>query len=122
MAHTPSGALSSISHNHPPVAVLIGPHTSSAGEAIAVSFKNRPHTRFFGQKTDGRSTGNVGFPLKDGAELILTTTALADRCKNIYEAVVLPDEFTIDEKGKEGISVEKAIKWLFEQSECRKSS
>lgn len=116
----PAGALYTIP-NTPPIAVLIGPKIASSGEAIAVAFKNRPHTRFFGQKTDGRSTSNVPFPLKDGAELVLTTAVFADRYNNIYEAGVLPDEFTVDETGKEDISLEKAIKWLFDQSECRKS-
>lgn len=29
-----------------PVAVLIGPHTASSGEAVAIAFKGRPNTRF----------------------------------------------------------------------------
>ena len=107
----PHGALYTLP-NHPPIAVLIGSGTASSGEAISVSFKSRPHTRFFGQKTRGLSTANQGF---------LTTAVFADRHQNIYEAGILPDEVTIDEKGQEDHSLKQALQWLLNQSGCQKS-
>lgn len=44
----------------PNVAVLIDRSTGSSGEAIAVAFRGRPHTRFFGEHTQGSSTVNQG--------------------------------------------------------------
>ena len=42
-----------------PVAVLIGPGTRNAGEDLAVAFRGRAHTRFFGAPTAGFPTGGV---------------------------------------------------------------
>jgi carboxyl-terminal processing protease len=44
----------------PPVAVLTGQYTGSAGEAIVVAFRARPHTQSFGRPTYGVPTGNIG--------------------------------------------------------------
>ena len=41
---------------HPKVAVLTSVYTASSGEAIAVMFKGRKNTKFFGQKTLGMIT------------------------------------------------------------------
>ncbi|MCX7343450.1 MAG: S41 family peptidase [Proteobacteria bacterium] len=113
----PHGALRTMP-DCPPVAVLIGPDTTSSGEAVAISFKNRPHTRFFGQKTAGLSTANQDFPLKDGAVLVLTVAVFADRSQNIYENGVIPDEVTFDEKGQEDNSLKQALQWLLNQAGC----
>ena len=36
-----------------PVAILIDSRTASSGEAVAISFQGRAHSRFFGQHTCG---------------------------------------------------------------------
>lgn len=52
---------------HAAVAVLLGPHTASSGEVVAVAFRGRANTRSFGQPTAGGSTGNTGFALPTAA-------------------------------------------------------
>jgi carboxyl-terminal processing protease len=75
-----------------PVAVLTGPLTTGAGEAIAVAFAGRPHSRRFGEGTRGLPTSNTQIPLADGALLLLTVTVHADRTGTRYEEVIPPDE------------------------------
>jgi hypothetical protein len=75
----------------PPVAVLIDRGTASSGEAIAISFRGRPNTRFFGRHTHGESTSNNGFSLPDGANLVLTTAIEEDRTGKAYPDGVSPD-------------------------------
>lgn len=77
---------------NPRVAVLINVATASAGEGIAISFKSRPDTRFFGTSTCGVSTGNSIISLSDGALLVLTQATMADRNRTVYGKSVRPDE------------------------------
>lgn len=100
----------------PPVAVLTGPITASAGEALVVSFRGRPDTRCFGEPTTGLSTGNETYRLADGARLVLSTTVEADRTGRVYDGSIPPDQAVrIDwgVVGTEGDSVvEDARAWL----------
>ncbi len=73
------------------VAVLIDRSTGSSGEAIAVAFRGRIHTRFFGQHTEGVSTVNQVFPLSDGASMWLTIGVQADRTGKQYPDGLSPD-------------------------------
>ena len=77
---------------NPRVAVLLNTATASAGEGIAISFKHRPNTRFFGTSTCGVSTGNSIIRLSDGGMLVLTQVTMADRNKTVYGQSVQPDE------------------------------
>jgi len=74
-----------------PVAVLIDRTTLSSGEAVAISFKGRPRTRFFGEHTGGLSTANETFKLPDGAGLYLTTSIEQDRKGESYPEGIEPD-------------------------------
>lgn len=74
-----------------PVAVLVGRKTASSGEAVAVAFRARPATRFFGQTTAGRATSNRPFSLPDGGVLRLTTGAMLDRVGEAYPGGITPD-------------------------------
>jgi carboxyl-terminal processing protease len=76
----------------PPVALLIDGDTLSSGEALAVAFRGRPNTRFFGQRTYGLASANRDFPLIDGARLQLTVALDADRNGKIYANGIFPDE------------------------------
>lgn len=98
-----------------PVAVLTGKATASAGEAVAIAFRGRPDTRFFGQRTLGLTTGNFPHHLSDGAVLILTEGKDADRTGRIYDGPVPPDEEVPD--GRDAL--EAAKNWLLSQSACR---
>jgi carboxyl-terminal processing protease len=105
----------------PAVAVLTGPSTASSGEAVVVSFRNRPKTRSFGQGTWGVSTANAGFMLSDGAMLNLTVAWMADRTGHIYGSVINPDEAvygtaTFDEDTDPAIQAAKA--WLALEGDC----
>lgn len=92
----------------PRVAVLIDQRVGSAGEAVAVAFKQRPDTRFFGTATCGVSTANVDFRLSDGALLHLTASVMADRTKQMYGGPLPPDELIADT----AVVVPRALAWL----------
>ena len=76
----------------PPVAVLTSQLTSSAGELVALAFRERPRTRSFGEPTYGTPTGNDGKELSDGAIIALTTHLGVDRTGRIYDHSLLPDQ------------------------------
>jgi carboxyl-terminal processing protease len=76
----------------PSVAVLIDRGTGSSGEAIAIAFRGRPKTRFFGEHTQGSSTVNDGIELSDGASMWLTIGVDADRTGKQYPEGLGPDE------------------------------
>jgi len=76
----------------PNVAVLIDRSTGSSGEALAIAFRGRERTRFFGEHTAGVSTVNETFSLSDGASLLLTIGVQADRTGKQYPDGLAPDE------------------------------
>lgn len=92
----------------PKVAVLIDNLVVSSGEAVAIAFKKRPNTRFFGMATCGLSTANRSFRMSDGAILNLTTSFMADRTQDVYGDQVEPDEVVLDPD----LTVERAVEWL----------
>lgn len=75
-----------------PVAVLVGPKTASSGEAVAIAFRARPETRFFGQPTAGLATSNQPYALPDGGVLVLTTAVFLDRTGEAYLRGVQPEQ------------------------------
>jgi carboxyl-terminal processing protease len=83
-----------------PVAVLLGPITASAGEAVVLAFRGRPATRSFGYMTQGLTTANEPFELSDGAMLGLTVAVMADRAGDDAGGGALwADELIDDERG-----------------------
>jgi carboxyl-terminal processing protease len=91
----------------PRVAVLIDNGVASSGEAVVVSFKARPDTRSFGDRTCGLSTANAPYPMSDGATLNITEATMADRTRTVYGYSIQPDETV---SGNE--VVERAVAWL----------
>lgn len=89
------------------VAVLVGPVTASSGEAVAVAFKGRKNTTFFGQPSAGLSTANRGIPLPDGSVLMLAVATFVDRDGVEYPGGIEPD-FPLP-SGEDAIA---ARKWL----------
>lgn len=75
-----------------PVAVLIGPRTSGAGEALALAFRGRANTRFFGEPTAGHGQARERVRLADGAELRFATGVLSDRNGRRLEGSFMPDD------------------------------
>lgn len=103
----------------PPVAVLLDGGTASSGEATAISFLGRPHTRTFGAHTAGFTTANHGFPLSDGAMLFLSTTVEEGRDHHIFPDGVEPDvalpQPTAEPSEQSDAVLQAAEEWLILQ-------
>ena len=105
----------------PPVAVLTDSLTASSGEAAAISFRGRPGARSFGAPTWGVSTANRGYPLSDGATLVLTVSTMADRTGRLYGEEVPPDEIVEGPKTGDPATdpaLGAAIEWLGGSPQC----
>jgi hypothetical protein len=100
----------------PPVAVLIDGGTASSGEAIAVAFRGRPDTRFFGEATIGVSNSTFPFNLSDGAQVLLVVAVDLDRNRTEYDAGVKPDE-EIPSAADDPV-LHAASDWLSAQKAC----
>lgn len=101
----------------PRLAILIDRGTGSSGEAVAVAFRGKPYTRFFGQHTQGVSTNNTNFRLSDGANMILTIGVYVDRTGKEYEDGIEPDVMTaspseLQESPGRDDAINTAEKWL----------
>lgn len=90
------------------VAVLVGPRTASSGEAVAVAFRARPDTRFFGQPTAGLSTANQSFALPDGGVIALTTAVFLDRSGQAYLQGIEPENLVPHDQD----AIAAAAAWL----------
>jgi carboxyl-terminal processing protease len=98
---------------HMPVALLLGPHTASSGEIVAVAFHGRSNARSFGTHTAGFSTSNAEFSLPDGSVLHLSTSVAADRNGALFEDGLNPDQI-ID--GADTHAAEAAaVSWIRQQ-------
>lgn len=79
--------------------MLTDSSTASAGEAVTIAFRGRPHTRSFGTPTNGVPTANAVFTLSDGALLTVTNALEADRTGRTYTAAIPPDVRIEDDDG-----------------------
>ena len=106
----------------PPVAVLLGPQTASAAEAVAIAFKGCPHTRSFGSATSGVPTGLLGLDMPDGAVVSITVAFMADRTGKSYASFLEPDVQVYDiwnpRQPYNDLVIEAAHKWLSRQPHC----
>jgi hypothetical protein len=110
---------SSVELSSDQVAVIIGPNTSSSGEIVAISFEGRPNTRFFGEPSDGRTTGNRSFPLPDGSGLLLACASELDRRDQRYDERVVPDVETPPSGPGDDIPLKAAEAWLKQSQSTR---
>ncbi|MBT8313626.1 MAG: hypothetical protein KJP26_04125 [Maribacter sp.] len=99
------------------VAVLTSVYTASSGEALAVILKNRPKTRFFGNKTMGMVTATDYNQIDSLTAMMISVSYYKDRESNLYNKFVDVDEIVEFEPKAEtskdkGIS--RAIEWLNE--------
>lgn len=106
--HTLSQPMYQLLNASPKVAVLIDKRVMSSGEAVAISFKKRSNTKFFGTSTCGLSTVNRNTLLRNGGMLVLTVSTMADREKEMYGDAIQPDILV----EKPADVIKKAIEWL----------
>lgn len=99
----------------PSVAVLTGPSTASAGEAVTVAFRGRPSTRSFGWRTFGATNAPRSFRLSDGASLFIGVSFYVDRSGTVYRRPITPDQAELGTPA----GVEKAARaWLLRTRSC----
>jgi len=99
----------------PKVAVLTSLYTASSGEILAIIFKGRKNTKFFGEKTLGMTTGTDFKIIDDFTAMSISVNYFKDRSGIIYKDYVDVDEYVkfqlINDLDKdEGIKVAK--NWL----------
>ena len=117
---SPAAAPVHLHQTNPPVAVLTGPLTASAGEVAAMAFVGLTRARLFGATTGGYTTGNVGYPLFDGTTLILAEVAMTDRAGGLHLQGIQPDEPVDSDWDSFGtgddLVLRAAIEWLAQQA------
>ncbi len=96
-----------------PIAVLTSNQTGSSGEIVTISFIGNSDTKSFGEPTWGLTTGNGSFELKDGSQIFLASTIMADRDGKQYVSSIIPD-FSIKDTTNNDEIMDAAIKWIFE--------
>ncbi len=100
-----------------PVAVLIGPITSSSGSVAAIAFKGRPKTYFIGEPTAaGYTTGNNYVAFAENFTMQLATNFNCDRNGIVYRDNVQPDITIIGNDNFENVTLDRkmnyALYWL----------
>ncbi|MCB0534768.1 MAG: S41 family peptidase [Saprospiraceae bacterium] len=101
----------------PKVAVLTSRYTVSSGEVVAVAFKGRPNTRFFGEHTGGFTTVTSWFQLPAGVTMSISTSYYTDRTGVVYKEFVPVDEeieFVPDDAPDADATIRAALNWLNE--------
>ncbi len=108
----------------PPVAVLMDRDTGSSGEGIAIAFRGRRDTRFFGESTYGAATSTFPYTLSDGAQLFLVTGVMVDKRGNEYPDGVAPDQEILSEATISTTDpvIRAASEWLSERAACRSNT
>ena len=118
---------------NPPVALLQGRFTASAGEIVAMAFKeNTRAVRAFGGPTSGVTTQPYTYRMRDTASLQITAAIMFDRLGQDYDGGAIPPDQAADGSGIFGSFtssfrpgtrgedvVESAITWLQSRAECQ---
>ena len=100
----------------PPVALLMTMRTASSGEAVVIAFADRPNTCRFGTATRGLTTANEGFPLPDGATIMVTVSTFVDRRGRVYGQAIEPDQY-VDGEGEQIQT--RAATWIHATAQAR---
>lgn len=104
--------------NNPKIAILTSLYTASSGEAIAIIFKGKERTRFFGQKTLGMITVTDWEIINDSTTMTISVSYYKDRDGNIYDDFVDVDEeipFVQEPLSNKDNCVHSAINWINEK-------
>lgn len=99
----------------PKVAVLTSMYTASSGEVVAVVFKGRDKTRFFGERTHGLTTVNDWTVLDSTSFLLLSVGTYQSRDGIVHTDFVSPDEeitFVPDASSEDDEAIGAALEWL----------
>jgi hypothetical protein len=113
-----------LKHAQARIVVLVGRYCTSSGEAIAVAFRGREHTRFLGKPTGGATTSTQTVWMGDGAMLFVTNAIYADRTGKAYGGTLTPDEVIPDSPDEladprppliEDPGISAALTWLLEE-------
>ncbi|WP_326569744.1 S41 family peptidase [Amycolatopsis rhabdoformis] len=102
----------------PPVAVLTSSRTASSGEATLIAFRGLARAATFGQPTAGLATGNVPFPLSDGAMLVITMVHDVDRTGRVYGNTPIPPDHPLPATATTDEVIAAASAWLHTQPGC----
>jgi len=95
-----------------PVAVLLAPQTGSAGERIALAFRQRPRTRSFGQPTAGIATARRMVLLPDGGALAIATAPMDSMRVRGRSLSIAPDVVVADQVGHVDVGLKAAVEWI----------
>lgn len=97
------------------IAVLTSRWTTSSGELVATTLKNRTNTRFFGEATGGYTTNTGWEYIGNDIILCISTGVFSDREGIVYDKNIPVDveiPFQITSKIKNDEAIKSAIKWL----------
>lgn len=101
-----------------PVAVLTGPITASAGEAVVIAFTGLQDTITMGRSTRGVPTGVGSIEVGNGSQLRFAEAAAADRTGHVYDAALPPDQMVPTQLPAIRAA---AFTWLSETAGCHPS-
>lgn len=123
---------------NPPVAILQGPYTASAGEIVVMAFKDSTRTvRTFGEPTSGVTTQPYTYRMRDSASLQITAAIMFDRRGRDYAGRAIPPDQPVSAPGPvirdaggarlnpsfviggRDAVVDAAVTWLQSQPGCR---
>jgi len=99
------------------VAVLTGPLTQTAAEAVVIAFKSKKNTKQFGEPTGGSNEEARNFKLSDGASVSFSTGVYSDAKNKKYFDRIKPDQFVefpknVQIKIEEDAVVYLATQWI----------
>lgn len=99
----------------PNVAVLQSEYTASSGEVVAICFKGRKNTRFFGAKSYGLTSVTDWTVFNDSTFMTVSTGYYQDRIGKVYKEYVDVDEefdFVKEPLSERDKTLERALEWL----------
>lgn len=97
------------------VAVLTGPLTQAAAEAVVIAFKSKKNTKQFGEPTGGYSEEIRNFKLSDNATVEFSVGVYSDAKNLKYTGRIKPDQFVEFPKNVQIKIEEDAIVYLASQ-------
>ncbi len=97
------------------VAVLLSRYTMSSGELVAIAFKGRAGTRFFGERSAGYTTGTGYEDIGHGLVMTISESVMADRDGNTYPhglSVDVESTFRPERGGGQDAQLNAALEWF----------